>query len=337
MPEKTIETKHFETLFLNFAPLQIPQLVTYSTWITHVPFAFWLVETLKPKLLVELGTYAGVSFCAFCQQVARSNLNTMCYAVDTWQGDSQARYDGEEVYPKIARFTHEHYSAFAHLIRSTFDGALPLFRDGSIDLLHIDGFHSYDSIMHDFESWLPKMSTQGVILMHDINARMEGYGGLQAWDNISSRFPTFAFEHGFGLGVVLIGSETQESLSFLVECGKNKFSADKIRRYFMQLGALQQAIQELTLNGHDVRCALDAARNTAAEHQRDFEQRLEESEKRAASLLRHYSDSRSWRLTKPLRLAANWWRCLRGLPPTLEPQLQCSPVDNTAPSRTTKD
>lgn len=334
MSEKTLETKYVETLFLNFAPLQIPQLITYSTWITHVPFAFWLVEALKPKLLVELGTYAGVSFSAFCQQVVRSGLSTMCYAVDTWQGDPQAHYDGETVYPQIARFTHEHYSTFAHLIRSTFDDALPLFRDGSIDLLHIDGFHSYEAIMHDFESWLPKMSTRGVILMHDINARMEGYGGLQAWDDISSRFPSFAFEHGFGLGVVLAGSEAPAPLRLLMECEKDAVCADKIRRYFMQLGALQQTIQELTLDGHDARCALDEARYTAAEHHREFEQKLEEAEKKTEFLLRQYSDSRSWRLTKPLRLVANWWCRLHGLPLVLEPQVHCSPAGNTAQCQT---
>lgn len=334
MSEKTFETEYLETLFLNFAPLQLPQLVTYSTWVTHVPFAFWLVEALKPKLLVELGTYAGVSFSAFCQQVARSGLSTMCYAVDTWQGDPQARYDGEVVYPKIARFTHEHYSSFAHLIRSTFDGALPLFRDGSIDLLHIDGFHSYEAIMHDFENWLPKMSTQGVILLHDINARMEGYGGLQAWDDISSRFPSFAFEHGYGLGVVLTGSETPPPLRLLMECEKNADCTDKIRRYFMQLGALQQAIQERTLDVHDARCALDEAHHTADERHRELEQRLEESQKRADFLVRQYSGSRSWRLTKPLRLAANWWRCLRGMPRVLEPQGEHSPMGNTAQDQT---
>lgn len=65
---------------------------TSRAWITHAPFAFWLVENLKPNSFVELGTYYGFSYFCFCQQVALLKLPTSCVAVDTWTGDEHAGF-----------------------------------------------------------------------------------------------------------------------------------------------------------------------------------------------------------------------------------------------------
>jgi len=38
-----------------------PRRVAPSGWIGHIPFGMYLVEILEPGVLVELGTYTGVS------------------------------------------------------------------------------------------------------------------------------------------------------------------------------------------------------------------------------------------------------------------------------------
>ena len=39
------------------------------------------------------------------------------------------------------------------------------------------------------ETWLPKMSERGIILMHDINARIPGFTGFDAWRDIAAKYP----------------------------------------------------------------------------------------------------------------------------------------------------
>ena len=82
-----------------------------------------------------------------------------------------------------------------------FSEALGEFPDGSIDLLHIDGLHTYDDVKDDFESWLPKLSQNGVILFHDVILRDRGFGVWKLWDEIAWTHNSFLFEFGFGLGL----------------------------------------------------------------------------------------------------------------------------------------
>ena len=128
-----------------------PERQAESAWLEHVPFAFWLVDVFRPRLVVELGTQRGVSYSAICQAVKTLKLPTACFAIDTWQGDEHAGSYSDEVYREFAAFHDRHYAAFSRLVRSTFDEALPHFEDGSIDLLHIDGQHAYERVRHDYE------------------------------------------------------------------------------------------------------------------------------------------------------------------------------------------
>jgi hypothetical protein len=178
-----------------------------SAWWGHVPFAAWLIAAARPATLVELGTHAGVSYAAFCQAVLAEGLDTRCHAVDTWQGDIQAGHYESVVWEEFSRFHAARYPGFSTLHRCQFDDALTDFADGSVDILHIDGFHSYEAVRHDFETWLPKLSPRAVVLLHDIAERQEGFGVWRFWEEVSARYPSFAFAHSHGLGVLAVGAE----------------------------------------------------------------------------------------------------------------------------------
>jgi hypothetical protein len=214
----------------------IPEREAPSAWTEHVPFAFWLVDVLRPATIVELGTHAGMSYSAMCQAVKALGLPARCFAVDTWKGDEHAGFYSEEVYRDLAAFHDPRYGAFSRLVRSTFDDALSHFEDASIDLLHIDGRHTYEAVRHDLLSWLPKLTPNAVVIFHDTNVRERGFGVFRLWEEISAGKPHFAFLHGHGLGVLGLGCDYPPPLGFLFDASDNGQVASSIRSVFAYLG-----------------------------------------------------------------------------------------------------
>lgn len=205
-----------------------------SAWQEHIPFAGVLVEMLRPALFVELGVHHGGSYLAFCRVIDELNLACACYGIDTFAGDDHAGHYGQEVELRLRSRSDARFGRFSRVVNATFDEALKQFDDGTIDLLHIDGLHSYEAARHDFESWLPKMSRRGVMLFHDIQVRERGFGVWRVWDEVSADRPHFAFRHGHGLGVLAVGSEVAPPLSALFSL--DEASAERVRDIFFALG-----------------------------------------------------------------------------------------------------
>lgn len=227
--------------------LLVPERIAPSHWYQHVPFAFAAIEMLQPRVIVELGVFTGVSYCAMCQAVQHLGLATRAYGVDTWKGDPHNGANGPEILEDLKAYHDPRYGGFSQLVPHTFDDALAHFEDGSIDLLHIDGYHTYEQVRHDFEAWLPKMSSQGVVLLHDTNVRQFDFGVWKLLDEVKGKYPSFEFLHEHGLGVVAVGPSVPAALQPLLALRGAELT--QVREYFFRLG--QQITQRVQLR-HEV-------------------------------------------------------------------------------------
>lgn len=224
-----------------------------EAWTGHKFFAYDLIAYKKPRTIVELGTYKGTSLWSFAQAVQDLHVDARIYCVDTWSGDVHMGQYGDAVFDMVRRIRHDYYNRVPiTFLRMTFDEAAKDFADGSIDLLHIDGTHTYEAVKNDFVTWLPKMKKTGIILMHDIMVTRDDFGVYRLWREITQRYTTMEFHHSYGLGVVFLNAHDPmcASRDDMIR-HYSFFTEDKERAYFARA---QQRIASL----HETVAAYDA-------------------------------------------------------------------------------
>ncbi len=231
------------------------RIVPPGPWTGHLPFAFWLVKALRPNTLVELGTHSGNSYFGFCQAMAAFVPGGRAYAVDTWVGDEHAGNYGEDVFAGVSTFNQEHFGQFSTLLRATFDDARAYFpqgqAEGQIDLLHIDGMHSYEAVRHDFEAWQDALSSRGVVVFHDTNVRERDFGVWRFWNEVRQQYPAFEFDHSNGLGVLGVGPQQTPALQALFAMPRDGDAAAAFRRRLSTRGqAFQWQAEALAVREH---------------------------------------------------------------------------------------
>jgi len=210
-----------------------------SAWCEHIPFAHWIIGAHQPRLLVELGTRSGVSYTAFCSAVERNRLETRCYAIDMWQGGQHPENYNTEIFDDLERYHRSRFSSFSTLMKMAFDQATGHFVDKTIDLLHINGPHTYDAAMHGFLTWKSKLSDRAVVLFHGTNERHDNPGVGRLWEELRSQYLSFEFLHGYGLGVLVVGEKASDAVQQL--CRLASADIATIRNRFALLGERWEA------------------------------------------------------------------------------------------------
>lgn len=173
-----------------------------------------MIHPCPPEWVLEIGTSNGGTLFLWSRIAAQ---NARLISIDLPLG----RYGGG--YPAWKRYF---YRSFARsnqdivLIRAdshapaTREKIAAILQENRLDLLFIDGDHSYEGVTKDFAMYEPFVKNGGTIIFHDIVPNREGtdYGVARYWNDIKHRYRHLEFiedpdQQGAGLGVIFKGEQ----------------------------------------------------------------------------------------------------------------------------------
>jgi cephalosporin hydroxylase len=192
----------FRYLGITIVPSQIPDEITAL---------LRLLATTRPEVVLEIGTACGGTLFLLTWAASPS---ASIISLDLPPGFFSGGYPKQKslLYRSFARNKQN-----VCLIRadshnpSTIEAVREATNGQEIDVLFIDGDHSYEGVKKDFEMYSPLVKKGGIIAFHDIspgpNAKVGGVPVL--WNEIEHRYRSLRIakdcgEEGFGIGVLFV-------------------------------------------------------------------------------------------------------------------------------------
>jgi predicted O-methyltransferase YrrM len=149
------------------------------------------IENLRPRRVLEIGTAQGGTFFLLSRAAAAdAKLISLDLPAGRWGGGysnwKRHLYRSLLLPEQSAEFIRSN----SHL-PSSFESVKTMLGGDPLDLLFIDGDHSYEGVKADFELYSPLVRPGGLIVLHDI-AFHEKYDCHvdQFWAEVKERYPS---------------------------------------------------------------------------------------------------------------------------------------------------
>jgi predicted O-methyltransferase YrrM len=137
----------------------------------HAAGLYRVLSSERPRTIVEIGSYLGRSTVFFGRTIKQLGIDGRIVSVDPHTGD-------RHVLEQLAVPTLPSYELFSHHVaaasvedvvtaRVMTSTQAALEEMGPVDLLYVDGWHSYDAVVADGKAWLPKLSERGLVVFDD--------------------------------------------------------------------------------------------------------------------------------------------------------------------------
>jgi predicted O-methyltransferase YrrM len=116
--------------------------------------------------IVEIGSYHGKSAVNLAFSVRKQSNDVRIYCVDTWRNENIEFAKNVDVYQHFLDNTAKYRDVIATL-RGRSEEVGATWDKGPIDVLFIDGDHSFEGVTADIRAWLPHVKPDGLLLFHD--------------------------------------------------------------------------------------------------------------------------------------------------------------------------
>jgi radical SAM superfamily enzyme YgiQ (UPF0313 family) len=118
----------------------------------------------RDGVILEVGSYLGASACFLALGCQKKCGKVFC--VDTWQNEAMS--EGErDTYEEFMENIKPYKDIITPLRGKSAEVAKKF--DKKINLIFIDGDHSYKGVKADVDGWFPKLDKNAIVIFHDIN------------------------------------------------------------------------------------------------------------------------------------------------------------------------
>lgn len=203
---------------VNFCSYNLGGLIAYSQVQDEILELLRILDEIKPKVIIEIGTAGGGTLFLF-PHVASEDATII--SIDLPGG----KFGGG--YPK---WKIPLYNAFRlpkqklHLIRAnshsqeTLKKVKNVLNGRKVDFLFIDGDHTYEGVKKDFEMYSTLIKGNGIIAFHDIVfGPKENVGGVPGfWEEVKDNY-YYSFkeivkdwgQEGYGIGILYVSEKNE--------------------------------------------------------------------------------------------------------------------------------
>jgi hypothetical protein len=181
-----------------------------NDWLGYHPIFEQLIIMMKPNLIVEVGTWKGLSAIVMGNAIKKYNLSTTILCVDTWLGalefwdnlNDPERYQSLNLkygYPSV------YYDFLSNVKKNNLEKIIIPFPQISTiaaqwmklkkifcDMVYIDASHDYASVLSDIKSFWEVLNQNGTMLGHDAQVPEVR---IAASDFATSKNITIQFSH----------------------------------------------------------------------------------------------------------------------------------------------
>jgi predicted O-methyltransferase YrrM len=171
---------------------------------------FGLVETLQPSVCVEIGSARGLSAC-YVGMALKHRGHGKLYAIDPHERTNWNDTDSVDTYDIMQRNLRAcGVEQYVEIIRAYSNDAAKNWTR-PIDMIFIDGDHSYEGVKTDWDLFVPFVRPSGVVIFHDTiwdvagdpMWKREDMGVPVFVDELRQRgYPVITFDRHHGISLV---------------------------------------------------------------------------------------------------------------------------------------